>query len=74
MISAGVRSRHAGKAAPGVLRSNLFDAARVAPGVTFNVINGDGTLRSSSDSMESDDTQMRRQSTDANLPDAFILH
>jgi len=73
-LLAGVRSRHAGKAAPGVLRSNLFDAARVAPGVTFNVINGDGTLRSSSDSMESDDTQMRRQSTDANLPDAFILH
>lgn len=70
----GMHSARAEKFAPGVVRGNFLDTARVAPGVVFNVVNGDDSLRTSSDSMESDETQMRRQSTDANLPDAFILH
>lgn len=56
--------------------ANFLNSSRVAPGVAINcnIADGDGTLRTSSDSMESDETDMRRQSTDANLADVFILH
>ncbi|CAD7699629.1 unnamed protein product [Ostreobium quekettii] len=62
------------RVAPGMPYSFL-DAGRMAPNVGFNRTVVDvNMLRSSTDSSRSDETQMRRQSTDANLPDAFILH
>jgi len=62
------------RVAPGMAYSFL-EGGRVPPSVAFNRSVVDvNMLRSSSDSNRSDDTQLRRQSTDANLPDAFILH
>ncbi|CAD7702705.1 unnamed protein product [Ostreobium quekettii] len=70
----GYRPVHGARAAPG-MKYGMFDASTMTPSMSYNGNMVDAeVLRSSSDSSQSDETQMERPSADGPLPDAFILH